>query len=304
MVSDREKNLTSVLITLLIIAMLILSQPSTALMLSVQPDKSTYNTGETVTLTATIKIESNELLPIQDVRLVLVKDGSEYENVSLPIQETTTDVQGANINFNVSVSWADVGYGYGYGYASYNGSGYYMGYGYGYGYGYAGQYTGSGTATISYTIKFTVSAAGSYDAKLVVKANGNEFVQSSSFTVSSPPAPTPTPTQQPTSGGGWFIPLPPPTPEETPTPTPTPTPEATPTPEVTPTSTPSPTPTPVSTPVKTVTPAPTPTKTVTPTPTPEVTPTKKPWWRIPGFEAVFALIAIATVGVMLRRGRR
>ena len=188
MARSRRRNLTSVVVTLAIIAMLILSQPSTALILSLQSDRTTYNTQETVTLTATIKIESGELLPIQEVRLIVEKDGSEYKNVSLPIQETTN--QNVDI-FTVTVDWSDnTVYGYGYGQVSYGGSNYYFGYGYGYGYGYGSQYSGSGTAWINYTIRFTANDAGSYTAKIRVKANGNTFEQQCSFSVSAPSAPT------------------------------------------------------------------------------------------------------------------
>jgi len=81
-------------------------------------------------------------------------------------------------------------------------------------------------------------------------------------------------------GGGYVI---------TPTPIPTPTPTPKPTPVITPTPTPTPTPA--------VTPTPTP----TPTETPKPTPTPKPWWKIPGFELVYALTALLTLAYILRK---
>jgi len=77
-----------------------------------------------------------------------------------------------------------------------------------------------------------------------------------------------------------------------------------------PTIAPTPTPLPgrrrvTPTPTATATPAPTPTVTPTATPmatpTPTPTPTPKLWWRIPGFEAVFAIIGLLAVAYLLRR---
>ncbi|MDI6886712.1 MAG: PGF-CTERM sorting domain-containing protein, partial [archaeon] len=57
-----------------------------------------------------------------------------------------------------------------------------------------------------------------------------------------------------------------------------------------------PTPTPVVTPTPTITP--------TPAPIPTPTPTPKPWWKIPGFEAVFAILGLLAVAYLLRRRRK
>ncbi len=69
-------------------------------------------------------------------------------------------------------------------------------------------------------------------------------------------------------------------------------------PEVIPTATPTVKPT--VTPALTPTPKPTAKPAATPTLTPTTTPTLKPWWQIPGFEVIFALVAIA-VAYLVRR---
>ena len=96
---------------------------------------------------------------------------------------------------------------------------------------------------------------------------GHVWANVSHFSVYGITGTTPTPTPAPAVGVG--VPTPTPTPEPTPTPTPTP---------VVPTPTPTPEPTP------------------TPTPTPEpLIP------RIPGFEAVFAIVGLLAVAYLIRR---
>ena len=194
---DGRKTAASIAITLVIVLMLIFSQPTTALFLNIQPSKTSYNTGETITLTAVIKIDEKELLPVQEVRLIVEKDGVEYENVSLPVEAVSKTVAGSKLNFDVAVSWNNVSYKYGYGYAYYGGQSYNFGYGYGYG------YSGLGIATISYTVKFSLTETGNYNAKLVVKADGKTFESSkASFKVSAPAA---APAPAVGVGGGYVI---------------------------------------------------------------------------------------------------
>ena len=72
-------------------------------------------------------------------------------------------------------------------------------------------------------------------------------------------------------------------------------------PKVTPIATPAITPTPIMTPKPEATPILTPTSTLIVTPTPTPSPTPKPWWKIPGFEAVFAILGLLAVVYLLRR---
>ena len=108
--------------------------------------------------------------------------------------------------------------------------------------------------------------------------------------------PTPVSVGGGAGGGGMVI-----VPTPTPSPSPTPTPKTTPTPVITPS--PKPTPAVTPTPKPTVTPAVTPTVTPTakPTATLKPTPTHKPWWKIPGFEAVIAIAVLAVIAVWKRR---
>ncbi|HJH26544.1 MAG TPA: hypothetical protein C5S37_07150 [Methanophagales archaeon] len=69
-------------------------------------------------------------------------------------------------------------------------------------------------------------------------------------------------------------------------------------PKVTPTSTVVITRTPIMTPMPETMPV------LTPTPSPIETPTPKPWWKIPGFEVVFAILALLAVAYLLRKRKK
>ena len=69
-------------------------------------------------------------------------------------------------------------------------------------------------------------------------------------------------------------------------------------PKVTPTSTVVITRTPIMTPM------PETMHVLTPTPSPIGTPTPKPWWKIPGFEVVFAILALLAVAYLLRKRKK
>ena len=69
-------------------------------------------------------------------------------------------------------------------------------------------------------------------------------------------------------------------------------------PKVTPTSTVVITRTPIMTPMPETMPV------LTPTPSPIGTPTPKPWWKIPGFEVVFAILALLAVAYLLRKRKK
>ncbi len=180
----RKRSVTSVVITVLIILMLLLSQPAMSLLLSVQTDKTQYTLGETVTFKNTIRIESNELIPIVGVRLEVYKDGSSFDVVDLPIKQGTY-VKNGEVNnlqqLNVTVMYNNVAYKNGALQATYSSNSYIWGYGYGYGYSYT-----VGPAYVNYTVKWGIPSdalyTGDYSVRLVLLAgdpnNPDELISS------------------------------------------------------------------------------------------------------------------------------
>ena len=128
------------------------------------------------------------------------------------------------------------------------------------------------TATTGATVTITIHsyADNSKTDSAIISANISSLT----------PAPTPTPTAYHGDGGGVH-------------------------PKVTPTMTQKATPTPIMTSTPEATPLLTPT-TSTPiiTPTLSPTPTPKPWWKIPGFEVIFAILGLLAVAYLLRRRKK
>lgn len=186
--NSPKKGLSSLVATGVIILMLILSQPASSLMVSLNgPTEGTAN--QTVTLNGIITINSalSEWANISSVKLNVSKS-SQRDTITIPINLTSgsvvvdsqtlpnTNSQIVNITVDKATN-AKYGYGYGYGYntgSSYDTKGWAYGYGYGYGYGnYSGNigYNMAGSpynATIAYNINWKPLSSGTYIFTLIV----------------------------------------------------------------------------------------------------------------------------------------
>jgi hypothetical protein len=180
--SKQKKSILSSAATIAIIAMLILSQPATSLILYINTDKENYILGETVTFTPSIIIQSGERIPIDQVKLQIIKDGTPYDELIVPYNETTNyPVSGSNINANVTVVWDNVTYEDGNLVANFSGTQYNWGYGYGYGNDSLNAYI---NYTITWTVPSTVQYQGNYTVQLIVSAATDSFTsQMSNFSV-------------------------------------------------------------------------------------------------------------------------
>jgi hypothetical protein len=195
---DRQ-NAFSIALTLFLVAIVMLSGPTSALQIGIQTDKASYGKGEQVTFQIQTDIESGERLPIDNVTLEVTGPGDSF-SCTLPFNSGFSDLAmdcgGQQINVSLSLG---TGYGYGYGYlnADYD-TAYSWGYGYGYGY-------GTGPTSMLYTVKWTVPSgwdSGSYTAGVTYSAGGDEFSKDTGFTV-NPDATTTTVSRGGGEGTVW-----------------------------------------------------------------------------------------------------
>ena len=202
-----KKSLSSLVATGVIILMLILSQPASSLMVSLNgPTEGSIS--QIVTLNGIITINSaiSEWANISSVKLNISKD-SLRDTVNIPVNLTSgivvvnsqtlssTNSQLVNITVNTTTN-ATYGYGFGYGYntgSSYDTKGWAYGYGYGYGYGnYSGNvgYNMTGSpynAIIAYDINWKPLSSGTYTFTLIVTVkdrSGSNKEFSSQHTIS------------------------------------------------------------------------------------------------------------------------
>ena len=221
----NKKTLSSVLVTLGIVAMLILIQPMAGLQVSLEKLPPSCNVNQEVTFKAKIDILSKEWSNIQSIKLIISKDGK-VDEVNIPINLTpnTPVVQDRDLTNTSSKiieikvdSQTNAVHGYGYGYDYINGSQYgYLtyqtGYGYNYGYGYITGYgygynvlnnpSSASSASIVYDITWKPESTGTYNIKLKVavkKSDGTtvEFTTEGTITVEKT-----TTTTYYSSGGG------------------------------------------------------------------------------------------------------
>ena len=212
----NKKTLSSVLVTLCIVAMLVFIQPMVGLQVSIEdlPDKCNKN--EEISFKANITIDTQEWSNISSIKLIISKDGRN-DTVDIPINLTHGAVVKSNMDLtNTSSELIEVKvdsetnavYGYGYGYGYINGSIYadltYQ-YGYGYGYGYTGYgynvLNAPSPAFIVYNIKWKPESSGTYTIKLIVtvqRPNGGSVEFSKEKTVEvSEPKEEPSPSRRP-----------------------------------------------------------------------------------------------------------
>ena len=174
-----NRLLISIALTSAIIVTLILSVPVSALNIGIT-EPSSKALGNVITFSATVQIQSGEILPMQHVDLEIYKhdDPTNYNLTCTPLP-LTTDTQDYNtaggpvtVRAFTEESWW---YGYGYSNAEWQGHKYDWGYGYGYGH-QAGEDTTSITYYVSWNSPITWPA-GHYDIKLTVYTNEHVFHQ-------------------------------------------------------------------------------------------------------------------------------
>ena len=191
----KKSVITSTIITLVIVLMLIISGPATAVTVSITglPSSITKGTSETFTVQITIEDPDN-YVPVS--------------NFSLDITGATQkgaifDTSGNKLSGDSGISVSPVStpgssnYGYGYGYGLDAGYGYNFGYGYGYGYGYG---AGGGSVTYEYSITLDTSILNTGSHTAVAGLNTGD-AQKPSFS-SSPVAFSITSVRRSGSGGG------------------------------------------------------------------------------------------------------
>ncbi len=199
----------------LVVALMVLvgSDTAQAVTVSVSPSTSTVTRGESITFTTTVQIDSNERIPVDNMRLRICSDSAcNNERTSSPYNSPRSMTL-SNVNPSGS-------YGYGYGSGADSGTTYNFGYGYGYG----------GSAILTYTCTVTTSTywqTGTYYVKadLVVSDGGETHTYSSasqSFAVTAPSSPALG------GGGGSVAPSPSSTAAPTTSPVHTPSPAGTP----------------------------------------------------------------------------
>lgn len=173
---NRNKYLSAI-VSLLIIVLLITSSPVMAVSTTVSTDKSSYNPGESINITSFIETNTNELIPLKNMTVKVVRpSGSTVSAKDLLVltnqDSNATNDFGSRIGYlatNKSGSWI---------YYTGNGSGF----GYGYGYEHSSGSSGS-DATIYSSYSLSSSAAtGTYTVYLQVYDTDGTLVSESSTT--------------------------------------------------------------------------------------------------------------------------
>ena len=160
--TSRGKSLLpSTIITLVIVAMLLISGPAQAVAVVISGIQDSYTKGDDIDFQ--VKIELNDpdkYVPISNISLDLTGPISKKIFFTLDGNRISGD---CNIRIKpVSIPKDDFGYGSGYGYDTRTGYGYNFGNGYGYGYGYGG-----GGEKISYIYNVTIDT----DSKCLPEGN-------------------------------------------------------------------------------------------------------------------------------------
>ncbi|MCX9011814.1 MAG: PGF-pre-PGF domain-containing protein [Candidatus Methanoperedens sp.] len=179
----KRSVVASTLVTLIIVAMLIISGPAQAVSVSISGlQTAPYTQGSNVEFQVTINItDPDRFVPVTNIS-INVTGPSGINRTFAPDGTPLSGDPVISIDPFLIPHPSDFGYGYGYGYDSRLGSGHNFGYGYGYGYGYG---AGGGSLTYIYnvTINTTSLQAGSYTA--VASLNTGKAAKPS---FSSPPA--------------------------------------------------------------------------------------------------------------------
>jgi len=184
--------------------------PAQAIELSV-PNTS-GNIGSTATITATVNVQSGDILPIKSINLEIYDSTNSETFTGLPLK-TVSGVSYTGTNGSTARISARTGSGWGYGYGTRKA----YGYGYESGWGTSGGYHDLGTGStfgygytpgtqaatsIAYTVVWNVPSnwpSGNYTIRLRVYGNGESFVKDGTLALSplgeggAGPAPPPAP---------------------------------------------------------------------------------------------------------------
>jgi len=158
---NKKNNLASIFFTSLVIVMLVLSGPVSAIDVNLTTPDIDYLNDDTIDFTIQIQVNDGEFLPVLYTDLIL-DYGSDSVTCRINDDDTIDNCDFLTVaSRDIADLNGDYGYGYGYGYGyeapTNYGYGYDFGYGYGYGYGERGVMGGSGSGTITYTLTVDVS---------------------------------------------------------------------------------------------------------------------------------------------------
>lgn len=165
----RRPIFRPVIISVMIVALLILSGPAQAITVSTASDKSIYKLADNANFTVSVNIETSEKIPVQNLTLLLNGTGFTRSCIFSP---NGTSLSGCGnltitaINVQGYATSNDIMYGYGYGY-DISGASWEYGnetFGSGYGYGYTEGY-GSTNAELKYNITWNLTGETSLTSR-------------------------------------------------------------------------------------------------------------------------------------------
>ncbi len=215
----NNKNILSVFLTLIIIFILLLSGPVSAITVSVDTNKDTYYQADdsTITITGTIDLENTEILNITNY-IVQIKNstGNLIKNCTISTGGSVSNCDNITASITYNGDYINgTRYGYGYGYSSLTGQ--YttanQTFGYGYGYGYSAGVSNEIVLTITWNISSdTDDNPDSYTSNVFAKAQGNGNTRyyadstEAEFTINSGSAPSTSTSTGPAGSSGLCSP--------------------------------------------------------------------------------------------------
>ena len=157
----QKRRITAGAVTTTILILLLVAGPAQAFTINLQTKgTSEVEQGKTITITASVDINSGENIPIQE--LVLILDGPEHRECTFDVtgkikSGTNTECHGINIKKTPQPK-INQNYGYNYGYS--------------YGYGY-----GSSELVYEITIHTQKFSVGKYNTQLKVTVDNSEYTE-------------------------------------------------------------------------------------------------------------------------------
>jgi len=156
-----RRDFVSISITLLIVLMLIISGPASAVHIKMKPP-SDHAVGEAVTFTIDIRLLGSDFINIQNINVTNLPLG----NISFYPDGTMISGDSGYTITRIGSTYYGYGYGYGYDENPGYGYGYDFGYGYGYGYGYEYGHSVDGPrSSLKYYINISGLPVGTYTSK-------------------------------------------------------------------------------------------------------------------------------------------
>jgi hypothetical protein len=208
----KNPKLYSILLTVVIIGMLIISGPASAVDLSVSGLPSSVVAGNPATFTVNADFNTNEGVPIEEFQVVVTdttsgtnytcRFGSDGSVISCDSGFSSTITPAGT---NVNQAYYSNRYGYGYGFLNNVGGYYNQSFGAGYGYGYGSSATYLTTPELKYSLSFTPAAAGTYTFDVYAKSSSTfKYATTSSSTLTVTAASSSSSSSS--SSGGAYIP--------------------------------------------------------------------------------------------------